>query len=792
MATIQASQNEKVFPIKKWLGVNECPDGDTNLKYGEAVVMQNFKITDNYSLQVRPGSKNVAGLLSAYTITTAAEVTTVATDINTATSTFTAYPTVSVSDGGILTLSGTSVTVNYANHASYTGYYWQNPTTGLIYKLVDCVYTQPATGNHVTGGSVSYDEATSVTFPVSPTTTYSDIAVSNGEVVFSGTSVTKTGVTASDSGRYWRNYDGHINKLTVTGDWIVFVDGSKVNYVDDDTYSWNFNAVTATTNSNDTVVRGIWSGYVGNTEYLVAACNSFLWSLTVADGIWTKTNIGAVDTTNDTVHMFGFNEKLYIMDGTEYKVWDGTTLSTVDGYRPLVSISIPPAGGGTNLEQVNKLTGQRRVWFSPNGSATTFQLPETALASVDYVKKTSDGSAVTFTTVTSTGVVTISPAPANGTNSIEIGYTVSTNFRSQVTAMRYSETYNGATDTRIFLYGDGSNKAIYSGIDHDGKPNAEYFPDMNEMTVDSANTPITAMIKHYDRLLTFKTDGAFITNYGIISLADGGTTSAFYTTPLNRDIGNIALGQAAVIKNNPFTLYGRYVYEWKLSSFAAKDERNAQQISDRVSQTLAELNLSNAVCFDDNFHSEYYIAQNNKAVVYNYLADAWYIYENLPITCMINYKQEVYFGTPDGYIRHLSRDYLNDNGANIVAYFQSGAMAFGADYRLKSSPHLWIGIKPEPYGAIDVTVQTDKQNDYTTEDVLTNYTKGVASGFFSFFDLDFTRFSFNVNSKPQMNKLKIKAKKFVYYYLIFASNSNNTTATVTSADINIIYTSNVK
>ena len=67
--------------------------------------------------------------------------------------------------------------------------------------------------------------------------------------------------------------------------------------------------------------------------------------------------------------------------------------------------------------------------------------------------------------------------------------------------MRFSETYNGQTDTRVFLYGDGSNTAIYSGLDYNGKPTAEYFPDLNEIAVDSANTPITSMIKHYDSFL---------------------------------------------------------------------------------------------------------------------------------------------------------------------------------------------------------------------------------------------------------------------------------------------------
>jgi hypothetical protein len=58
--------------------------------------------------------------------------------------------------------------------------------------------------------------------------------------------------------------------------------------------------------------------------------------------------------TDDTTSLFGFNDKLYILTGHEYKVWDGTTLSTVSGYVPIVTIAAAPGTGtGTQNEQVN-------------------------------------------------------------------------------------------------------------------------------------------------------------------------------------------------------------------------------------------------------------------------------------------------------------------------------------------------------------------------------------------------------------------------------------------------------
>jgi len=50
---------ESIFTIDKFLGVNESPDGDTGLQFGEAAIMRNFHITKEGNLQKRPGWKSI-------------------------------------------------------------------------------------------------------------------------------------------------------------------------------------------------------------------------------------------------------------------------------------------------------------------------------------------------------------------------------------------------------------------------------------------------------------------------------------------------------------------------------------------------------------------------------------------------------------------------------------------------------------------------------------------------------------------------------------------------------------
>lgn len=542
-------------------------------------------------------------------------------------------------------------------------------------------------------------------------------------------------------------------------------------------------------------IEAVWTGFVSGTESVFAICHQKLYRLWNGSD-WQKTNIGSVGATNKP-SMFGFAGKLYILTGNAYMVYDGSTLSTVSGYVPLVAVTVPPSGGGELLEQVNKLTAKRRVWLSPDGKATTFKLPETGLASIDSATLTATGAAVSISSRSvANGTVTFSSAPAAGVNTIEVTYTASANFRSEINAMHYSETYNGSQDTRVFLYGDGSNKALYSDVTYHGEASAEYFPDLNVVHVGVENTPITGMIRHYGTLAVYKTDGAYSIEYGVVTLADASITAAFYVTPVNKAIGNEAPGQVQLVLNSPVTLFGQDVYEWRNSSYytsnLTRDERQAKRVSDRVFATLHQMDTKGCVCYDDNYNQEYYICDpaQNRALVWNYATDAWFLYTGFKMYRPFSFHNELYYGGSDGIVYHVSTDYAYDGNndstilSDIDCYWESGAMSFGQDYKRKYSAMLWLGIKPEGHASVDVSIMTDRSGSFPT--------KSVAYALFDFEHIDFSDFTFETNDKPQMKRLKIKAKKFVFYKLLLKSKTNNTGVTVTSADIRVRFTGYAK
>ena len=525
-------------------------------------------------------------------------------------------------------------------------------------------------------------------------------------------------------------------------------------------------------------VDGLWRGYVNGKCHLLAACGGRLWDIDTES--WEAEDVGDIDA--GSVSFFGFSQKVYILTGQEYYVWDGySPVAPVDGYAPVVVTASPPEGGGTLLERVNILTGKKRVKFSPDGAAKEFQLPETDISEVLYV----NGTEAKWTADLDAGKVIFETAPAKGVNTVVVTWRKGSGAnRSKVTGMKYAELYNGEADSRVFLYGDGSNLCVYSDLDENGLPSAEYFPDMNELAADSANTPVTALIRHYDNLLIFKPDGAFCAQYAAKTLDTGAVTAAFYCSPINREIGNAAPGQVKLILNDPYTLFGRSAYRWKVTAYGTRTERSCVRISDRVENALAGFDLSRCVTFDDEGRQEFYICCGDEALVYNYGNDTWYYYNHFPAAAMAAVEGEIYFGDRTGRIFHLSRNYRNDDLADIDAYWESGSMDFDADWKRKYSASLWVSVKPESQSRVTVTAQSNRKSDYAE--------KEVAYGLASFENTDFKHWAFGTNRKPQVQRVRLKVKKFTFSKLIFRSRSASSTATVLGVDVQVRYTGSVK
>lgn len=528
---------------------------------------------------------------------------------------------------------------------------------------------------------------------------------------------------------------------------------------------------------------GAWYGTVAGAECLVVAYGGVIFHVT--PGSWTAEAIGSM-TQADT-SFFPFSGKLYFLNGHEYKVWDGETFEDVEGYVPITVTAATPAGGGTTLEQVNKLTGLRKVRYSPDGTSKTFQLPEKEIDEVTLIESMSDSVTIPSYTVDNTaGTVTFSSVITAGTNTVEITYRKGTGDREAITGMQFAIAYNGTTDNRVFLYGDGSNKALYSGLENSGAATAEYFPDMNEMSVGDKNTPITAMVRHFSRLLVFKNNSAWSVQYGSIDLYDGSSIAAFYVTPVNDILGCDAPGMAVNVENNPVTLCSGSIYQWKSTNTSGnitRDERSAHRVSDRVEVSVGGFDFKTTRVFNYIYDHEMYFLCGGTALVWNYGNDTWYRYLLFPADYLVNVENTLY-SLHGSKLKEFSRAYLNDDGEAISILAETGSMSLDKDWLRKFSGIIFISLRPEVAARVNVTIETDRRSDYIT--------RLVGSALSGFDHVSFEHWSFITNRKPQQRRARIRANRAVYYKLIFSEDSASSTCTILSTDVKFVYCGQVK
>ena len=193
-------------------------------------------------------------------------------------------------------------------------------------------------------------------------------------------------------------------------------------------------------------IRAQWIGKLGDEEVHVYVAGGKIYN--------NGEEIGSL--TDDITSLFEFNQKLYFINGHEYKVWNGTELKDVEGYIPLVKIATSPNGVGTDYEPINLLTGKKHQTFSPDGEATEFYLLEYDLKSIDLVLMNGLVQDVTKDLVN--GKVKFETPPTKGVDNIDVYWTKENTDRNIILKNRYFQKYGLANDTRIFFYGNNEAK----------------------------------------------------------------------------------------------------------------------------------------------------------------------------------------------------------------------------------------------------------------------------------------------------------------------------------------------
>ncbi len=480
---------------------------------------------------------------------------------------------------------------------------------------------------------------------------------------------------------------------------------------------------------------------------------------------------------------FYMANKLYILTGAQYLVYDGSSVKNVsdDAYIPTTSYGMKPAGGGTAYEKVNLLSPWRYNKFTGDGETKVYQLD---------VKELDDGKTVTvkvggttlasseFSVNYSEGKITFTTAPAkpaNGLDNVEIKFCKTSKLKdstekaeSLILNCTICTTYGVSTEDRVFVTGNPKHPATeyYSGL---GDPS--YFPDINYVEVGSSDWPILNYLKFQGDLVIVKEHNAqeYTVWHQSGELLSG--VAAFPLRPGVAGIGAVAKRGAQQLLDDAMFLTPRGVFARVNSVALVKVEQGVKCRSNRINRDiLSRTDLKDAVsvvwdgyfilCFPAT--GECFVADSNQPQSNG--GYEWYYWKNIPARVFAQETGVLWFGTSDGRLCRLNNDVTdkegdiqmdayNDDGQPIEWVWATKMDDFGniGMFKNLTKRGCVIQFKTAVQSSCDIYLRTEK--DFGVKK------RSESLRQLDFEQLDFEKWTFNTLPN-NIRSLKSKVKKF--------------------------------
>lgn len=478
---------------------------------------------------------------------------------------------------------------------------------------------------------------------------------------------------------------------------------------------------------------------------------------------------------------FVFEEKLYLLDGTTYQVYDGETLKSVSegAYVPTIIISRNPTGGGNAYEALNLLGTKWTESFLGTADATAYQLTTEELsdeavtaqvlnADGEWIDKTEETD---FTVDRTKGIVTFKTAPGappvTGQDNVKI------------TAAKvrdgYADKINRCTVFAVFGVGGAQDRVFLSG--NPEEPGMDWYSGYTDPTF----FPDTAYTK-------LSRDGGKIVGYAILGNAlaafldhsTDGRNVIVRTGSLDNageavfQIVNTLIGENAVAMDSFASSNKEPLFLTEKGVFAiTAEELTGEKISQERSYYIASA-LMDAAGKEEavsTIYREFYtMALNNTVYLldlqqknyernspYSSFQYECYYWPDIPARILWTENERLCFGTEDGRICKFAvnvdrADSYNDDGKAIDAYWETSD--FDGDAFFKSKTFTGIAVRLASAVLTGVKVYAQKRGLWSQV-----FDAKDRARYFSWDYVDFAKFVFSSDQTPRTLYGKVKIKK---------------------------------
>ena len=493
---------------------------------------------------------------------------------------------------------------------------------------------------------------------------------------------------------------------------------------------------------------------------------------------------------------FKMNDNLYILDGANYVVYDGTTASAVVGTIPLILISRTPTGGGTVYDAVNLLSAWRKVGYLGTSATLDYYLPSTSIDAATVTAQKDNGSGVfvdlventDFTVNRTTGKVTFSTAPGvppvTGEDNVYITYSKTVSgYADKIKKADICILYGvNGTRNRVFVAGNPDNENVdyYCELS-----DPTYFSDLNYSVLGNGAIMNYSIVN--ETLVTHKIGEENGSNAVLRegTITDSGTvfaTSGSYATS-----GALSKRSFAILENEPMFL----TEDKNVSAITPSDvlgERLGQERSYYITTALkgendltpsytdAVLAASYACAYNGFYflavYPDIYILDGTQFSLeknrpYSTRQYECYYWKNINATILYE-NNGLCFGTSSGGLYQFIPGQSNDLTENAISCWWETPELDGESFadkktftyvgtRIASAPKTGVKISTKVTGLWGENTEDSSEAVYFGGwDDVVDY--NAEASYFDFNNINFSEFSFSTDSSPHTLGRKIKIK----------------------------------
>ncbi len=454
--------------------------------------------------------------------------------------------------------------------------------------------------------------------------------------------------------------------------------------------------------SFDSPIRAIWTGKLDGIFKGYALVGDKVLRLDFQNA--TYTDIDTVTTSNGKGEFFYYRGRLYLIDGSNIYIVTDDCLRYPFGYVPLVGKDWTESSIGEPYESKNLLNDHARISYVISGDGSAYLRTDDDILHVDSVLLNGEKLSEDLYSVSTLPRTVVVNGLKKG-DRIVVCYTYIREPQAayELLSCKSATVFGAINNSRPFIW-NGNDRSVmfnaaYVSIESLLASRASledsdelYFPFAHEFSVGDGRYPISAVSRHYDRLLIFTEGGAWMAD----SSACG--TEEFPVMRINSSIGVTSEDAAAMVANEPCTVGASAIYRWT-SNTDELDECNAYSISGAIDSLLPQGFFNDAFVYYDDVKGEILISSaslDHKVLVYNTQAKCWCVFEGINAERFIDCGSDVGFiKSSDVFVFDKDCDTdMNIKGEKeIVATFKSNVFDLGT----YASKHL-CGISAEYSG----------------------------------------------------------------------------------------------